>query len=326
MVSVGCAHAAAGETLAQVKARGSVRCGVSEGIVGFSLRDDNGRWSGLEVDFCRALAAAVLGDASKVTFVALKPAARFPALRGSQIDVLLRNTTWTLAREAGLKVLFAGVLYYDGQGFIVPSASKIKNVAALKGAKVCVQKSTTSAQNLVDYSSERDLAIEPVVVDSDVDAAAAFFAGKCRALTADASQLAGLRLRAPKGPQSMVILPDRISREPLGPSVRTGDDDWYLIVRGVLAELVALEHAGVGKDDLAKKSGSRQFKHELEASDEVGRMLGINPGWVNRILSSVGNYGDMYERNLGAGSQLKLERGQNRLWTQGGLMYAPSVR
>lgn len=326
MVMIGCAQAAPGETLAQVKSRGSVRCGVSEGIVGFSLQNDNGRWSGLEVDFCRALAAAVLGDADKVTFVPLKPSGRFPALRGGQVDVLLRNTTWTLTREAALKVLFAGVLYYDGQGFIVPAGAKIKNVAALKGAPVCVEKSTTSAQNLADYSNERGLGMVPVVIDSDIEVANAFFAGKCRALTGDASKLAGWRLRAPKGPQSMVILPDRISREPLGPSVRTGDEDWFMLVHVVLSELVALEQSGVSQENFSKKLELPPIKREIQATDEIGRMLGIPNGWVVRMLSSVGNYGDLYERNLGDGSPLKLERGQNRLWTQGGLMYAPPAR
>jgi general L-amino acid transport system substrate-binding protein len=323
--AAGAAHAAAGETIAQVKARGTLRCGVSEGIPGFSMQDGKGNWVGLDVDFCRAVAAAALGDANKVTFVPLRASARFPALRSGQVDLLSRNTTWTLMREAGLKIQFVGVLYYDGQGFMMPAKSRMKTVAALKGATVCVEKGTTSVRHLEDYSSERGLAIKPLVIDSVTEVADAFFAGKCQAFTSDVSQLAAVRLRAPGGPQTQVILPERISKEPLGPALRAGDEDWFTLVRWVLFGLIELEEVGVTRENLAKRSKDPGVKRAIEVSDDLNKMLGVVPGWGVRVLESVGNYGEMYDRNLGAASPLKIERGLNRLWTQGGLMYAPPL-
>ena len=319
-------HAAAGETLAQIKARGTLRCGVSEGIAGFSMQDTKGRWTGIDADFCRAVAAAALGDVNKVTFVPLRASARFPALRSGQVDLLSRNTTWTLVREAGLKIQFVGVLYYDGQGFMVPTKSRMKTAAALKGATVCVEKGTTSAQHLEDYSIERGLVIKPMVIDSAIEVADAFFAGKCQAFTSDVSQLAAVRLRAPGGPQAMAILPERISKEPLGPALRAGDDDWFTLVRWVLFGLIGLEESGITHDNFEKRINDPGVKRAMVATNDVSKMLGIEPGWEARVIQSVGNYGEMYERNLGAASPLKIERGLNRLWTQGGLMYAPPVR
>jgi general L-amino acid transport system substrate-binding protein len=322
----GSAHAAAGETLAQVKARGTLRCGVSEGIPGFSIQDAKGNWSGLDVDFCRAVAAAVLGDGNKVTFVPLRASARFPALRAGQIDLLSRNTTWTLLREAGLKIQFAGVLYYDGQGFMVLAKSKIRKVAELKGATVCVEKGTTSAQHLADYSAALSLGLKPLVIDSAIEITDAFMAGKCRAFTSDASQLAAARLRVPGGLQSMVILPERISKEPLAPAVRAGDDDWLTIVRWVLFGLIDLEDAGITRENIGKRMEDPRIKNAMAAGEEISKMLGVPPGWGLRALKTVGNYGEMYERNVGSASALKLERGLNRLWKQGGLMYAPPLQ
>jgi general L-amino acid transport system substrate-binding protein len=325
-VTGGVAHPAPGETIAQVKSRGTLRCGVSEGIPGFSMQNAKGRWTGLDVDFCRAVAAAALGDAEKVTFVPLRASARFPALRAGQIDVLSRNTTWTLLREAGLKIQFAGVLFYDGQGFMVQAKSRIKTTAGLKGATVCVEKGTTSVRHLEDYSSERGLAIKPLIFDSVVDVTDAFFTGKCQALTSDVSQLAAVRLRAPGGAQTMAILPERISKEPLGPALRAGDEDWFTLVRWVLFGLIELEEVGVSGANFTKQTKEKpELKRAVGASDEVSKMLGIAPGWGLRVLNSVGNYGEMYERNVGAASPLKIERGLNRLWTQGGLMYAPPL-
>jgi general L-amino acid transport system substrate-binding protein len=324
--SVGTAcHGASGETIAQIKSRKTLRCGVSEGVPGFSIKDAKGNWTGLDVDFCRAVAAAVLGDADRVTFVPLRASARFPALRAGQIDLLSRNTTWTLMREAGLKIQFVGVLYYDGQSFMVPAKSRIKSTAGLKGATVCVEKGTTSVQHLESYSILRGLQIKPLVIDSVIDVADAFFAGKCQAFTSDTSQLAAVRLRAPGGPQTMVILEERISKEPLGPALRGGDDDWFTLVRWVLFGLINLEEAGVTRANMAQRSQEPGAKEAIAGSNEVSKMLGVEPGWGVRVLQSVGNYGEMYERNLGAASPLKIERGLNRLWTQGGLMYAPPV-
>jgi len=322
----GSAYAAAGETLAQVKSRGAVRCGVSEGIIGFSARDAAGRWSGLDADFCRAVAAAALGDAEKVMFVPLRASARFPALQSGVIDLLARNTTWTLAREAGLKVQFAGVLFYDGQGFMVPKTGGVKTVAGLNGATVCVVKGTTHVQNLADHFTARGLTVTPLVIDSSVEVVDAFFAGRCRAYTSDASQLASARLRAPGGPQAFLILPERISKEPLGPAVRSGDDNWLTLVRWVLFSLVAAEENGVTRDNVRERLRDPAVQRVLGAGGELGTALGTDADWAARAVQSVGNYGEMFERNVGRRSALNLERGLNRLWTQGGLMYAPPMR
>src|SRR6267143_1330182 len=230
----------AGETIEQIKSRRSLRCGVSEGVVGFSVKEPSGRWSGLDADFCRAVAAAALGDPEKVTFVPLRASARFPALQLGGIDLLARNTTWTLSREAGLKVVFAGVSFYDAQAFMVPAASSVKSPAQLKGATVCVEKGTTNERNLVDYFAARSLSITPLVIDSTIEVAEAFFGGRCAAYTADAAHLAAARLRAPEG-RAFRILPERISKEPLAPAVRSGDDDWLTLVRWVLFALIAAD-------------------------------------------------------------------------------------
>jgi general L-amino acid transport system substrate-binding protein len=250
---------------------------------------------------------------------------RFPALRTGQIDLLARNTTWTLEREAGLGVQFAGVLFYDGQGFMVPARGGAKALAGLKGAAICVEKGTTSAQGLAGYSELAGLDLRPVVVDSAAGVANAFFSGKCRALTGDASQLAAARLRAPGGPQAAVILPERISKEPLGPVVRSGDDSWLSLVRWVLYALIAAEESGITRDNLRERVKDPAVRRELGSAEETSRMLGIEKGWGVRALQSTGNYGEMFERNLGRDSPLKLERGLNNLWTNGGLMYAPPV-
>jgi general L-amino acid transport system substrate-binding protein len=316
---------AAGETIAQVKSRGTLRCGVSDGVPGFSARDASGRWAGLDADFCRAVGAAVLGDPEKVTFVPLRASARFPALHSRTIDLLARNTTWTLAREAGLQVQFAGTLFYDGQALMVPATSPVKSAAQLKGATVCVEKGTTHEGHLASYFAERGIPVTPVVIDSAAEVVEAFFAGRCRVYTSDASQLAAARMRAPAG-GAFRILPERISEEPLAPAVRSGDHDWLTLVRWVLFALVAAEEQGITQESAR---GPRDLTHEagiLGREGELAKALGTDSGWTLRVVQSVGNYGEMFERNLGAKSPLKLERGLNRLWKQGGLMYAPPVR
>lgn len=325
-VACGTVHAAAGETLAQVKARGTLRCGVSEGIAGFSSKDAAGRWSGLDVDFCRAVAAAVLGDPDKVSFVPLRASARFPALRGGTIDLLASHTTWTLVREAAIKVQFAGILLYDGQGFMVPAKSRIKSSAQLKGATVCVEKGTTSVQHLADFSVAEGLGLKPLIVDSAIEVADAFYAGRCGAVTSDASQLVAMRLRSPGGVKAYAVLPERISKEPLGPAVRAGDDDWLSIVRWTLFGLVAAEEAGVTRANLRERLREPRMRRLVEIGKEFSDALGIEAGWGARVVGSVGNYGEMFERNLGRSSPLKIDRGLNRLWTEGGLMYAPPFR
>ncbi len=323
------AAAHAGETLDAVKSRGELRCGVSEGIEGFSFKDANGRWRGLDADFCRAVAAAVLGNPEKVEFVPLKASTRFPALQAKRVDLLLRNTTWTLGREAGLRVLFAGVLFYDSQAFMVPQGSRARSVPDLAGQTVCVEKATTNEQNLDDYFAARGASVKPLVIDSESETVKAFYAGRCAALTMETSLLAIARLRAPAGIQAYVVLPERISREPLGPAVRRGDDEWFTVVRWVLHALVAAEEAGMTRDNIearVKDSRDPAVRRISGADPRVGKALGVPPDWAVQAVRAVGNYGEIYERNLGAGSALKLERGLNELWTRGGLMYAPPLR
>ena len=321
--------AQAGETLDAVKARGRLRCGVSEGIAGFSERSPSGRWTGLDVDFCRAVAAAVLGDAEKVAFVPLKASERFPALQNRSIDLLLRNTTWTLGREAGLKVQFPGVLFYDGQAFMVSKKTGAKKIAQLNGATVCVEKGTTHVQNLADFAAAQGMKVIPLVIDSTAGVTSAFFSGRCAAYTSDASQLAAVRLQAPGGPQSFEILSERISKEPLGPVVRRGDDDWFTLVRWVLFGLIEAEEAGITHNNIVtvlKETHDPVVKRILGIEGGFGKALGTTDDWAVRAVKAGGNYGEMFERNVGNRSALKLDRGLNRLWTQGGLMYAPPLQ
>lgn len=320
------AHAADGATLAQARARGVLRCGVSEGIVGFSSRDATGAWTGIDVDFCRAVAAAALGSPDKVAYVPLRASERFPALRAGAIDLLARNTSWTLLREGTLGVQFAGVLFYDGQAFMVKAQDAPQTPAALKGAAVCVKNDTTSQDHLLAYSAAKGLNLRPVVLASAAEASAALFSGRCRAWTSDASQLGAARLAAPGGPSSWLILPERISQEPLGPVVRDDDPRWLVLVRWVLIALMRAEQLGLTRDNLASRSHDDAVRASLVTDDEVDRSLGVAPGWMLRAVQASGNYGETFDRNLGAHSPLGLERGLNRLWTQGGLMYAPPIR
>lgn len=317
-----------GEILDGVKSRGVLRCGVSEGIPGFSHRDPTGRWVGLDADYCRAVAAAVLGDPEKVTFVPLKASTRFPALQAKSIDLLARDTTWTLVREAVLKIQFPAVLFYDGQAFLVAAADPVTTPAGLDGAKVCVEKGTTHEGNLARYASRMGLTLTPLVIDSTRGVADAFFAGRCRAYTADASLLAVARLRAPGGPEAFKILPERISKEPLAPVVWGGDAQWTTLVRWVLYVLILAEEDGITRgsvDALVAAGGGRlPWVSGLEQG-QLAQALGITPGWGVRAIQAAGNYGELFERNLGSGSPLNIERGLNRLWSQGGLMYAPPI-
>lgn len=320
--------AIAGDTLGQIKSRGTLRCGVSNGITGFSVKDASGRWSGLEVDFCRAMAAAALGDAKKVTFVPLRASERFPALKSNAIDLLARISTWTLYREAGLKILYTGVLLYDAQGFMVPATAGVKSVGQLNGATICVEKGTTHEHHLVDHFAAQGLSVKPLVIDSAIEVADALFAGRCKAYSSDVTQLAVARLRAPAG-QIFDILPERISKEPLGPAVRSGDDDWLTLVRWVLFALIAAEENGITQENVraVRESTKRlALRQALGADGGLGQELGTDPEWALRAIESVGNYGEIFERNLGSHSPVHLERGLNRLWTQGGLMYSPPLR
>ena len=315
----------AGEVLEGVKARGLLRCGVSEGIPGFSERDADGRWQGFDVDFCRALAAAVLGDPDKVEYLPLRASTRFPSLQSHKIDLLLRNTTWTLTREAVLKVQFPGILFYDGQGFMVPAAADIATLADLEGATVCIVKGTTHRRNLEEWFRAKGWSVTPLVIDSPAEAAQAFFAGRCRAYSSDAAQLAAMRLHAPNDPEDFVILPERISKEPLSPVVWGGDPEWTTVVRWVLNLLILAEEYGITRENLETVIAENRNPLVLRSTEEeamIARSLGIPALWATRVLKAVGNYGEMYERNIGRDSPLEIERGLNRLWTQGGLHYA----
>jgi general L-amino acid transport system substrate-binding protein len=322
------ASAGAGETLARVKSRKVVRCGVSEGLIGFSFKDAAGQWTGMDIDFCRAVAAAV-GDRAKVEFVPLFASARFPALQADEIDLLVRNTTWTLGREAFLGVQFAGILFYDGQGFMVPRKSKVRRIGDLKGATICVEKGTTSEQNLADYFRAHGWNYKPLVLESVAEIRDAFVSGRCQAYTSDSSQLASVRMEVPEGTKKYIILPDLISKEPLGPVVRRGDEEWFTLVRWVLFALIQAEELGITRENvqaLRDASTDPAVQRLLGNTGGFGKALGVDNDWVVRVVGAVGNYGEMFERNLGRGSVLNLERGLNRLWKQGGLMYAPPFR
>ncbi len=320
--------ARAGADLDAVKARGVLRCGVSDDIPGFSERDAAGRWKGMNVDFCRAMAAAVLGSPDKVEFIPLKASTRFPALKARTIDILVRNATWTMTREALLKLQFPVVLFHDGQAFMVRKSARIRSLDKLKGATVCVEKGTTHETRLPDYFKARGLEVTPLVIDSARGAADAFLEGRCQAYTSDSAQLAVVRTRAPGGGKDLDILPERISREPMGPVIRSGDQEWETLVRWVGHVLVAAEASGVTRDNVderAKQLGGRAWDLVSGRSDWVARSLGVRGDWALRAIRAVGNYGEMYERNLGSGSPLNIERGLNRLWTQGGLLYPPPI-
>jgi general L-amino acid transport system substrate-binding protein len=319
----------AGEILDGVKARNLLRCGVSEGIPGFSQQDPSGRWVGMDADFCRAVAAAVLGDGDKVKFVPLSAAARFPALQSRQIDLLARNTTWTLVREAVMGVQFAATLFYDGQGFMVPADSPVKSSNDLDGATICVLKGTTSERNLQRHFAHLQINVTPLVLDTVPKAAEAFFAGRCQAYSSDSAQLAGMRSLAPKGGQAYRILPERISSEPLAPAVWGGDQQWATMVRWVLFALIHAEELGITRA-LANNPPPdfviSLLGWNLDEAVALDKAMGVAPKWSQRAVAAVGNYGELFERNLGMGSEIGLERGINRLWRDGGLMYAPPYR
>jgi general L-amino acid transport system substrate-binding protein len=319
----------AGETLARVQSNGVVRCGVSEGIAGFSIKDAGGRWTGLDADFCRAVAAAALGDGEKVVFIPLFASARFPTLKANQIDLLARNTTQTLGREVNIGTHFAGILYYDGQSFLVPADSRVQQVRDLDGASICVLKESTHVAHLADYFKAHGLGYQPMILESITLAKDEFFAGRCQAYTSDASTLVSVRVEAPGGPDGFRILPERISKEPLGPVVNRGDEQWFALVKWVLFALIEAEECGITRENVRQvlqATTDPAMQAVLDKGGGYAKAMGIGPGWVVRVVEAVGNYGEMFERNLGSGSPLKIERGLNRLWNQGGLMYSPPFR
>ncbi|MFD0666529.1 amino acid ABC transporter substrate-binding protein [Ramlibacter sp. MAHUQ-53] len=319
----------AGKTLDTIKQKDQIAVGVSTGVPGFSAADSQGRWSGLDVDIARAVAAAVLGSPDKVKWVPLASQQRFTALQSGEVDVLSRNTTVTLTRDASMGLATTAVVFYDGQGFMVPAKTGVKSAKQLKGATVCVQSGTTSEKNLTDFSRTFKLNLKPVVFDKFDAANAAYFAGRCQAYTTDASGLASVRAKEAQDPKAHVILPELISKEPLGPLVRRGDDEWQSIVRWVIHGLVEAEENGITRanvDKLKAETTDPVVGRLLGTTEDMGKPLGLDRDWLARAIRAVGNYGEIYERNVGEKTPVGLPRGKNQLWTQGGLMYALPVR
>ncbi len=323
------ASAASATTLQDVKAKGFVQCGVNTGLAGFAAPDASGNWSGFDVDFCRAVSAAVFGDPNKVKFTPLSAANRFPALQSGEVDVLARNTTWTINRDTALGLNFRFVNYYDGQGFMVRKSLNVKSALELSGASVCVQSGTTTELNLADYFKANNLQYNPVVFEKLDEVNAAYDSGRCDVYTTDQSGLYSLRLTL-KNPDEHMILPEIISKEPLGPAVRQGDDQWFDIVSWVGYAMINAEEFGITQanvDDM-KNSPNPDIKRFLgvEADTKIGTDLGLTNDWAYNIVKSVGNYGEIFEKNVGQGSPLKIARGLNALWNKGGIQYAPPVR
>jgi general L-amino acid transport system substrate-binding protein len=316
----------AGDTLTSVKGRGLVRCGVASDVPGFAERDASGKWTGFDVDFCRAVAAAVLDSPDKVSFLPLSTSARFTALMAREVDLLVRNTTWSLSREAMLGVEFTGAMFFTGQAFMVPAQAAAGGLKGLDGVTVGTAKGSTHVQNLDEMAVTHGLRFKIVLYDSVEEARDAFFAGKCQALSEDAVLLAAFRTEAPGGPEAYAILPERFSKEPISPAVLRGDAQWTLTVKSVQAALISAEECGLTRDVAAK--GLDPVTNPaaallLRRADALAKPLGLEPGWALRAIRTAGNYGEMYDRNLGAQSPLRLERGQNKLWNQGGLLFAP---
>ncbi len=319
---------AGGSTLEAVKAKGFVQCGVNQGLPGFSNPDDKGNWVGLDVDVCRTVAAAIFGDAGKVKFTPLSAKERFTALQSGEIDVLSRNTTWTFVRDNALGLDFAGVVYYDGQGFMVRKSLGVKGGRQLDGASVCVITGTTTELNLGDFFRANKMTYIPVVFEKGDETVAAYDAGRCDVFTTDRSQLAGQRIKL-ANPEDHVVLPDVISKEPLGPVVRHGDNQWGDIVRWSLNAMIIAEEKGVTSSNVDKmkaESADPEIKRLLGREGDLGKKLGLSNDWAYQVIKLVGNYGEVYNRNVGPDTPLKLERGINQLWNKGGILYAPPMR
>lgn len=314
-------------TLDSVKEKGFVQCGVSQGLPGFSNPSEKGGWSGMDVDFCRALALAIFNDKSKVKFTPLSAKERFTALQSGEIDVLSRNTTWTTTRDTALGLNFAGVIFYDGQGFLLRKDLGITNAKELDGATICTNAGTTTELNMADYFRTHKMEYKPVVFEKYDEVIAAYEAGRCDAFTTDRSGLFAQRIKLKK-PEDHTILPDVISKEPLGPVVRQGDDQWFNLVKWTLFALIEAEELGIDSNNINNQTLQKKpaVKRLLGIDGKFGENLGISNSWVKHVIKGVGNYGEIYERNVGAQSPLKIPRGQNNLWTKGGLLYAPPFR
>jgi general L-amino acid transport system substrate-binding protein len=323
------AGAASAATLDDVKAKGFVQCGVNTSLAGFGAPNDKGEWSGFDVDYCRAVAAAIFGDATKVKYTPTNAKERFTALQSGEVDLLARNTTWTVSRDTSLGFNFRVVNYYDGQGFMVKKGLNVKSALELSGSSVCVQTGTTTELNLADYFKANKMDYNPVVFEKVEEVNAAYDAGRCDAYTTDQSGLYAIRLTL-SNPDDHVILPEIISKEPLGPAVRQGDDQWFDIVSWTHYALVAAEEFGITQANVEemKNSENPDIKRFLgmEAETKIGTDLGLENDWVVKIIKAVGNYGEIFDRNIGEGSPLKIARGLNAQWTKGGLQYSPPVR
>jgi general L-amino acid transport system substrate-binding protein len=319
--------AAGAQTLSAVKERGSVACGVSQGVLGFSIQAGDGQWSGFDADFCRALAAAIFDDSKRVTFVPLSAAERFGALQGKRIDVLSRNSTWTMSRETEFGLAFAGVTFYDGQGLMVRHSRKVSSGLELDDSKACVQTGTTTENNVREFFKTNGMKLEVIATRSLDEARRAYEAGQCNVLTADASALHGERLMM-TDPNDHDILPELISKEPLGPVVRQDDFQWFNIVKWLNFAMLHAEEIGVGTETLddALKSEQPEVRRLVGTDGNLGEQLGLTRDWMVRVIKQVGNYADVYDRNVGVKSKLGIPRGINQLWINGGILYAPPIR
>ena len=327
VAGLGAGVASAG-TLEDVQARGKLNCGVTTGLVGFAAPDANGEWEGFDVGVCRAVAAAVLGDATAVEFVPTTGKTRFTALASGEIDMLARNTTWTFSRDVDLKFTFVGVNYYDGQGFMVPKGLGVSSAKDLDGATVCIQTGTTTELNLADFFRANNINYEPVPIETNAEAQQQYLAGACDVYTTDASGLAATRATF-EAPGDHVLLPEIISKEPLGPLVRHGDDEWGDVVRWTLNALITAEELGVTSanvGEMASGSGNPEVARLLGAEGTLGEMLGLDADWAKRVIETQGNYGEVFAKNIGEETPIGLARGLNAQWTNGGLIYSPPFR
>ncbi|NMM44399.1 amino acid ABC transporter substrate-binding protein [Rhodospirillaceae bacterium KN72] len=320
------AHA---DTLADVKARGELNCIVTTGLVGFAYTDENGQWRGFDADFCRATAAAIFGDGSKVKFVPTTGKTRFTALNAGEGDILYRNTTETMSRDVDLKLSFLGINYYDGQGFMVKKDLGVTSAKELNGASVCIQTGTTTELNLADYFRANDMSYEPVPIETNDEARANYLSGRCDVYTTDASGLAATRASL-DDPKNHIVLPEIISKEPLGPAVRQGDEAWGDLTRWVLRAVIAAEEYGVTQENVAELSAGPTGKPDVDrllgTEGNFGEMIGLGNDWAANAIKAVGNYGEIFDRNIGPNTELGIERGLNAQWYDGGLMYAAPIR
>jgi len=314
-------------TLEDIAKKGHVSCGVSTGLAGFSQKGENGDWSGLDVDICRGIAAAVLGSADKVEYKPLNSKERFTALQSGEIDILSRNTTWTATRDISLGVNFAGTVYYDGTGFMVNKALGVNSAKGLNGAAVCIKAGTSTELAVADYFRQNGMTYKVVNFDTANQVRAGFEAGRCDVLVSDQSQLYSMRIGLTK-PDQAVVLPEVISKEPLGPVVRQGDDAWFNAAKWVINAIIEAEYLGINSANAAEmaKAGNPAQKRLIGAEGDIGQKLGLDDAWASRVITQVGNYGEIFERNLGSGSPMKIARGLNNQWNNGGVLYSPPLR